>query len=260
MSRCRGQRRRSLPPRLPRPRFSTGPAGRDATRAGDVVGVTLFRCGRCGKRYASRRTHTCVTRLDRKRRAGKTRVRPQASLTCGTCGKPYANPLTHVCAARSDWKQRQTAARRRAAAERKRRKAAERREAAKARRQAAAARRRAVAASRRAEARRKAAEARQQARRRAAGTGGGTRQRAAEAHDYRECFHASQPDRGRAAQDCGRFLCRVYREGHENGYQVGYEAGYATGYAEGYATGHHDGYAQGFPDGISACPRPHGSG
>ena len=62
-------------------------------------------------------------------------------------------------------------------------------------------------------------------------------QRAADNHDYRECFYDSQPDRGRAAQVCPRFPCRVYREGHQHGYA--------------------DGYDDGFPDGIAACPRDH---
>jgi len=67
-----------------------------------------------------------------------------------------------------------------------------------------------------------------------------------------ECFYASQPDRGRAAQDCDRFPCRVYREGHDLGYPRGRQRGHAEGYA--------DGYAQGYPEGMAACPRPHGGG
>jgi len=80
--------------------------------------------------------------------------------------------------------------------------------------------------------------------------------RPADNHDYRECFYASQPDRGRAAQVCDRFPCRVYREGHQHGFADGFPRGYAVGYAKGYD----DGYAKGYPDGIAACPRPHGNG
>ncbi len=67
-------------------------------------------------------------------------------------------------------------------------------------------------------------------------------------HDYRECFYDSQPDRGRAAQVCNRFPCRVYREGHQHGYQDGYADGYGAGYAGGFA------------DGLASCPGPHGGG
>jgi hypothetical protein len=83
--------------------------------------------------------------------------------------------------------------------------------------------------------------------------------RAADNHDYRECFYDSQPDRGRAAKVCDRFPCRVYREGHEHGFADGFAKGCAVGYADGYAKGHQDGYAKGYPDGIAACPRPHGN-
>lgn len=60
-----------------------------------------------------------------------------------------------------------------------------------------------------------------------------TSPRPADNHDYRECFYDSQPDRGRPAQVCPRFPCRVYREG----YQHGHDDGQATGYAAGYAAG-----------------------
>ena len=79
-------------------------------------------------------------------------------------------------------------------------------------------------------------------------------------HDYRQCYYDSLPDRGRAAQDCDRFPCRIYREGRAHGYDDGHTRGYATGYAEGYDAGYRDGYERGFPDGIAACPRPHGNG
>jgi hypothetical protein len=76
----------------------------------------LARCGRCGKRYSNPLTHVCVTRLDSKRRPGRTKVAPKASVTlatCGRCGKAYSNPLTHVCAVKTDFKRRKTAEARR---------------------------------------------------------------------------------------------------------------------------------------------------
>lgn len=150
------------------------------------MGLTLFRCGRCGKRYANPLAHTCITRLDRKRPPGKTHIKPRASLKCGRCGKPYANPFTHTCAVKTDFRKRQAA-----------------------------------------EAKRKRAAAR---------GGGGSRQGSGQTHDYRECFYHSQGDRHRAAEDCPRFPCRLYREGHEHGYADGHQAGYAEGYAAGYNT------------------------
>ena len=82
----------------------------------------------------------------------------------------------------------------------------------------------------------------------------------ADTHDYRQCYYDSQPARGRAAQDCDRFPCRVYREGRAHGYDDGHAKGYAEGWAKGYDAGYRDGYARGFPDGMDACPRPHGNG
>ncbi|MQA87260.1 MAG: hypothetical protein GEV03_22185 [Streptosporangiales bacterium] len=196
--------------------------------------ATVFRCGRCGKRYANPLTHVCVVRMDRKRRPGKTRVKPKVTLTCGTCGKPYTNPLTHRCTVRTDYKKRRAAQRH---AERRREKAA--------RRKQAAARRRAAAATRKAQAP-KTTQPKQQAKRpappRLAPTGGS--RRANEAHDYRDCFYANKPDRFRAAQDCPAFPCRVYREGHDHGYHDGHTAGHADGYTDGYTAG----YAQGLTD------------
>jgi hypothetical protein len=215
--------------------------------------ATLFRCGTCGKRYTNPAAHTCVTRMGRKRPRRRTRVKPQVSRTCGTCGKPYASPLTHTCTVKTDFRQRKAAQARQV----------KREKAAKARRQKAAlARQRKRDAAARARQRKREAAARARQRKRDAAKarqqagpavkppgGGGTRQR--EAHDYRECFQASQPERGRAAQDCPRFPCRVYREGYQHGYAAGYGVGYAAGRAEG--------YAQGYAEGLASCPGPHGS-
>jgi len=43
-------------------------------------------------------------------------------------------------------------------------------------------------------------------------------------HDYRDCFYDSQGDWNRAASDCPRYPCRVYREGHQHGYAAGQAA------------------------------------
>jgi hypothetical protein len=225
------------------------------------MAVSVFRCGRCGKRFANPRTHTCVVRMGHRRKPGRTRIAPQASVTCSRCGKPYANPLTHTCTVRTDFRQRQRAAartrQRAATAQERARKRAD------ARTRAAAARQRQRAATRAAVDR---AVARERQRAAARANKGGTAPkprtrparggRPADNHDYRECFYASQPDRGRAAQVCDRFPCRIYREGHQHGLADGHAAGYAVGYAKGYD----DGYAKGYPDGIAACPRPHGNG
>jgi hypothetical protein len=44
-------------------------------------------------------------------------------------------------------------------------------------------------------------------------------------HDYQVC---DDPD-------CGRFPCRVYKDGQQAGYAAGQAAGYAQGYADGAA-------------------------
>jgi hypothetical protein len=220
------------------------------------VAVSVFRCGRCGKRYTNPIRHTCIVRMGRRRPPRRPRIAPQASRTCTRCGKAYANPFTHTCTVRTDFRQRTRAAaraRQRAATAQER---ARNRAATKAR--AAAARQRQRAATR-AAVERAVARERQRAARpagprpKARPASGG---RLSDNHDYRECFYASQPDRGRAAQVCDRFPCRVYREGHQHGFADGFPRGYAVGYAKGYQ----DGYAKGYPDGIAACPRPHGNG
>ncbi|MQA06777.1 MAG: hypothetical protein GEV07_30140 [Streptosporangiales bacterium] len=192
--------------------------------------LTMLRCGTCGQRYSNPARHVCRTRLDRKRRPGKTRVKPRVSFTCRTCGKATTNPLMHTCRVRTDFKRR------------------------KARQERLS---KATAKSRRAAARRKAA--RKTAR---PATGGGTSSRASTPtpaaprpaapsfnggpsstsevanHDYRECFQKSAGTRFAAAHDCPKYPCRIYREGHTNGLEVGRQLGHATGYSEGYSTGY----------------------
>lgn len=48
------------------------------------------------------------------------------------------------------------------------------------------------------------------------------------AHEYTTCDD----------DDCPRFICRVYKEGFENGHGAGYAGGQAAGYAEGYGEGY----------------------
>jgi hypothetical protein len=57
-------------------------------------------------------------------------------------------------------------------------------------------------------------------------------------HSYRACTD----------EYCERFPCRVYREGHRDGFD------------EGRAVGEVAGYASGFEDGLASCPGPHGGG
>lgn len=74
---------------------------------------SLFHCGRCGKSYSSPFGHVCATRLDRKPRAGKTRLAPKLTASAGTCPrcrKPIGNPLGHTCTVKTDFKRRTAAA------------------------------------------------------------------------------------------------------------------------------------------------------
>jgi hypothetical protein len=71
----------------------------------------LFHCGRCRKSYSNPFGHVCITRLDRKAPAGKTKLAPKVTATagkCGTCGKPRG--LLHTCTVKTDFKQRRAAA------------------------------------------------------------------------------------------------------------------------------------------------------
>jgi hypothetical protein len=79
----------------------------------------LFQCGRCRKRYSNPFGHRCVTRLDRKTPAGKTKLAVKLGLSAGTCGKchrPVGNPITHKCTVRTDFRKRAAKAKKDAAA------------------------------------------------------------------------------------------------------------------------------------------------
>ena len=161
--------------------------------------------------------------MGRRRKPRRTRIAPQASVTCPRCGKAYANPLTHTCTVRTDFRKRQRAAaraRQRAATaqQRARNRADTKARAAAARQRQRAATRAAVERAVARERQRAAKSASPRPKARPASSG---RPRPADNHDYRECFYASQPDRGRAAQVCDRFPCRVYREGHQHGHADG---------------------------------------
>lgn len=72
---------------------------------------SLFHCGRCGKSHSNPFGHVCVTRLDRKERAGGATLAPKvsASASCPKCGKPRG--LRHTCTVKTDFKKRQATAR-----------------------------------------------------------------------------------------------------------------------------------------------------
>jgi hypothetical protein len=86
---------------ISRPHAPPGPKGACAVK----LNVSLIKCGRCGKRYSNPLTHVCVTRMDRKPSARKTKVGPKLVVKC-SCGAPLGNPLTHRCVTRTDFKKR----------------------------------------------------------------------------------------------------------------------------------------------------------
>lgn len=86
------------------------------------IGGALFRCGRCRKAYSNPFGHVCVTRLDRRAPAGKTKLAPRVTAsagTCPTCHKALGNPLTHTCTVRTDFRRRTAGARKQQAREKR---------------------------------------------------------------------------------------------------------------------------------------------
>lgn len=197
--------------------------------------LTMLRCGTCGQRYTNPARHTCRTRLDRKRRSGKTRIKPKVSFTCRTCGKATSNPLTHSCQVRTDFKRRKARQERLTKAAAGRRKAAARRKAVRKTTRPAASTRSSTP---------KPTTPTPVVPRFDSGSSGSE----AANHDYRECFQKSAGSRFSAPQDCPRYPCRIYREGHTNGLEVGRQLGHAAGYGEGYTAGHHAGYQEAVRD------------
>lgn len=61
-------------------------------------------------------------------------------------------------------------------------------------------------------------------------------------HDYQDC-----PD-----EHCPLFPCRVYKEGHADGYAEGRAIGHAEGYVAGYSDGETAGYQAGYADGAAS--------
>lgn len=162
--------------------------------------IQVLKCGRCGKPRGL--MHTCVTRMDRKRKPGKTRLKPRVTVTCGTCGKPRG--INHTCRISTDFKKRKAAAERRQAAERKRRQAA--------RRKAAAAARRTNTSGKP----RKPAPAKNPAKPTAGKAGAGRTGAAKAAHDYRTCTDT----------DCPRYACQAWKEAYAEAMAIGLEDGY----------------------------------
>ena len=76
------------------------------------LNISLVKCGRCGKRYSNPLTHTCVVRMDSRRRRTSTKVKPALSVKCGRCGHPLGNPFTHKCVTRTDFRKRKREAER----------------------------------------------------------------------------------------------------------------------------------------------------
>jgi hypothetical protein len=74
------------------------------------LNVALVKCGRCGKKYSNPLSHVCVTRMDRKTPARRSKVKPKLTVRCGTCGSALGNPLTHRCITKTDFKKRKAAA------------------------------------------------------------------------------------------------------------------------------------------------------
>lgn len=183
--------------------------------------LTTLRCGTCGKRYNNPATHVCRTRLDRKRKPGKTSVKPKLTFTCKTCGKTTSNPLSHTCRVTTDFR---------------------RRKATHTHRQKAASNRRRNAARRKA-ARKTATPAKPAAPKSTPvvpSFDGGSSQSGSSNHDYRQCFQKSAGTRWSAPEDCPRYPCRVYREGHDNGLEIGRQLGQSAGYSDGYTNGYAD--------------------
>ncbi|WP_026415426.1 hypothetical protein [Actinomadura oligospora] len=161
--------------------------------------IQVFKCGRCGKPRGL--THTCVTRLNRRNKSAKTRLKPSVTVTttCRTCGKPRG--LLHTCQVSTDFKQRKAAAARKQAAARKRKQAARRKAAATARR--------------------KSSPAKPGTTRTATGSKpiappAGKASARKPTHDHRTCQDT----------DCRRYACQIWKEAFAEAMAIGLEDGY----------------------------------
>ncbi|WP_338741940.1 hypothetical protein [Actinomadura luteofluorescens] len=173
--------------------------------------IQVLKCGRCGKPRGL--THTCVTRMDRRTKPGKTRLKPRVTATCRTCGKPRG--LNHTCRISTDFKKRKAAAARREAAERKRRQAARRKAAAAARRKNTTKPRKPTATKPTA----KTTNGKTTPAKVPAGkTGAGKA-----THDYRTCNDT----------DCPRYACQAWKEAYAEAMAIGLEDGYQQGHEQG---------------------------
>ncbi|MCP2336978.1 hypothetical protein [Actinomadura rupiterrae] len=169
--------------------------------------IQVFKCGRCGKPRGL--THTCVTRLNRRTKPGKTRIKPRAALTttCRTCGQPRG--LLHTCHVSTDFKKRKAEAARKQAAARKRKQAARRKATAAARRNSAPAK---PGRARTATSSKPTAQPTAQPTAKAAGKAGASKP----THDHRTCQDT----------DCRRYACQIWKEAFAEAMAIGLENGY----------------------------------
>lgn len=178
--------------------------------------IQVFKCGRCGK--ARGLTHTCVTRLNRRTKPGKTRLKPRATATCGTCGK--SRGLNHTCHVTTDFKKRKAEAARRKAAEDRRRKQAKRKQAGQ---------------------QKQSQQASQQ-------QGQQRKANGRPAHDPAIC---------RGLGDCTRFACQAWAEGYQAGDEMGQQDGRRAGWSEGHVGGYRQGFHLGYDKGRKDCEETH---
>lgn len=175
------------------------------------VRLTLWACGRCGKPRGLH--HFC-----RGGRKGRDRIKPRVRFICPSCHEDVPNLLTHTCSQRSDFRRRKAAQKRGDLAEARKRK----RRATAARRRARIKERKRQAAERRKQQRAQAAEARRKRAR-------------AQTHDRERHDHTACTD-----EYCGKYACRIYRDGIERGRPEGHAEGYAEGYADGMTAAYQD--------------------
>lgn len=67
------------------------------------IGVSLMKCGQCGKRYSNPLTHVCY---NPRGHGPRLQVKPRIAYDCPKCSRPVTNPLTHVCSVRTDFRKR----------------------------------------------------------------------------------------------------------------------------------------------------------
>lgn len=86
--------------------------------------LAIGTCGRCRKPLRLGRPHTCVTRLDRKPSASRTKIQPKIALRygkCSTCHREITK-WPHTCTVKTDFKSRKAEQEKQAKAAAKKRK------------------------------------------------------------------------------------------------------------------------------------------